>query len=237
MKSMTDKNPLMVWRDLSDKIEKDKVLDKDEIAWLTALYDEGILYIDTLIADLLEVVDNLPGSDRAMIIITSDNGEELFEHGGWGHGSSLYKEVMHVPLLIRFPQKRWGDYRVGTVVSNASIFNTILDEARVNLKIPKTAPTLSPEGMEVWMSGDGESHSFIIQLENLDSTRLVRPLKFEPSDLFWFNLKKGIVYAKVNIICDDHKGLWLDLSSDYDYVTFYGWLDGRKLSMEQVHLG
>ena len=44
--------------------------------------------------------------DRAYVVLTSDHGEELLEHGGWNHGNNLYDHQLHVPLLIRKPLAR-----------------------------------------------------------------------------------------------------------------------------------
>ncbi|HPJ72095.1 MAG TPA: sulfatase-like hydrolase/transferase, partial [bacterium] len=41
--------------------------------------------------------------DSTIVLITGDHGEELWEHGGFGHGHSLYNELLAVPLLIRVP--------------------------------------------------------------------------------------------------------------------------------------
>jgi arylsulfatase A-like enzyme len=44
--------------------------------------------------------DSLHRLSEAVVIVTSDHGEELWEHGGYEHGHSLYQEVIAVPLII-----------------------------------------------------------------------------------------------------------------------------------------
>jgi arylsulfatase A-like enzyme len=39
--------------------------------------------------------------DRSTIVLTADHGEEFREHGGWWHGTTLYEEAVHVPLIIK----------------------------------------------------------------------------------------------------------------------------------------
>ncbi len=41
--------------------------------------------------------------DDTLIVVTSDHGEEFRDHGGWGHGSTLYDEALHVPLIVKLP--------------------------------------------------------------------------------------------------------------------------------------
>ena len=48
-------------------------------------------------------IERSAGADGAIIVVTTDHGEEFHEHGRWGHGKSLYDEVVHVPLVMRGP--------------------------------------------------------------------------------------------------------------------------------------
>jgi len=43
--------------------------------------------------------------DRTILVVTADHGEEFGEHGQRGHGKTLYREVLHVPLVIRHPAR------------------------------------------------------------------------------------------------------------------------------------
>ncbi len=52
--------------------------------------------------------------DDMMIVVTADHGEELGEHGGFWHGTTLYDEQVHVPLFVKLP----GNERAGTHVSH-----------------------------------------------------------------------------------------------------------------------
>ena len=42
--------------------------------------------------------------DDTLIILTADHGEELYDHGGYAHGHALWEEVVHVPLIVKFPR-------------------------------------------------------------------------------------------------------------------------------------
>jgi len=65
--------------------------------------------------------------DGSLLVLTSDHGEEFSEHGwvGW-HGHSLYDELLHVPLVIKFPGGRWAGQRVDTQVRTLDLSPTIL---------------------------------------------------------------------------------------------------------------
>jgi len=64
-------------------------------------YDSEIAYADAAIGRLLDYVDtHLPST---IVVLAADHGEEFDEHGGRYHGSTLFEEQIHVPLLIRAP--------------------------------------------------------------------------------------------------------------------------------------
>ena len=60
-----------------------------------------------------------------MVVVTSDHGEELFDHGGWDHGFSLHEHQLHVPLMIRFPQGDLGGTRVRSLVRLVDLMPTL----------------------------------------------------------------------------------------------------------------
>lgn len=70
---------------------------------MVARYDGEVAYLDAIIGDLFEGLQARDQYDEALIILTSDHGEEFFEHGGWWHCQTLYEELIHVPLAIKFP--------------------------------------------------------------------------------------------------------------------------------------
>jgi len=72
-----------------------------DVAHLSALYDSEVHYVDRAIGQVLaslrpEVLAN------TLVVLTADHGEELFDHGGWKHGQTLYEEQIHVPLIWRW---------------------------------------------------------------------------------------------------------------------------------------
>jgi arylsulfatase A-like enzyme len=66
-------------------------------------YDAGIRQMDDELGRLLAFLDEKGMSDDTLFLLTSDHGEEFFEHGGVLHGQTQYQEVLHVPLLVRGP--------------------------------------------------------------------------------------------------------------------------------------
>lgn len=66
-------------------------------------YDSEISYVDKYINELLTYIWSSQLHENTVILITADHGEELGQHGGWGHGVKLYNEIIHVPLIMYIP--------------------------------------------------------------------------------------------------------------------------------------
>ena len=82
--------------------------DPSRAAHMRELYDGEIRFTDEHIAELEAKLRELGVWDDTMIVITADHGEEFHEHGGWWHGTTLYEEQIHVPLLVKWPKGKVG---------------------------------------------------------------------------------------------------------------------------------
>jgi len=67
---------------------------------LVALYDEEIRAVDAGVAALLDGLARRDLAQEALWIVLSDHGEAFGEHGGWFHGLTLHRELLHVPLIV-----------------------------------------------------------------------------------------------------------------------------------------
>ena len=90
-------------------------------------YDGAIAYVDFHINDLLEQLEERGKLDNTIVIITSDHGESFGEHGLLEHHNSLYREVIHVPLILWGPGYIPEGIRTNVPVSNKYLPATILD--------------------------------------------------------------------------------------------------------------
>jgi arylsulfatase A-like enzyme len=90
-------------------------------------YDDGVKYVDDFIGHLIEELKKRGRDKNTLLIITSDHGESLGEHHLLTHDRALYWELIHVPLLIRFPGQVPVGVRITTPVTNAALAATVLD--------------------------------------------------------------------------------------------------------------
>ncbi len=70
---------------------------------LEGLYRGNLAYNDAELAKLLEALAERYAPGEVLLVITSDHGEELFDHGGVLHGYTLYDEQLHIPLIFWWP--------------------------------------------------------------------------------------------------------------------------------------
>lgn len=103
-----------------------RVLSAPERQWLQVLYRAEVRYLDDNVGRLVGELKRLGLYDGALVIFSSDHGEEFWEHAAYGHGHSLYGEVLSVPLIVKLPEYR-DRGRVATRVATESITPTILD--------------------------------------------------------------------------------------------------------------
>lgn len=88
-----------------------------------ALYEGEIQYVDECIGEVLECIDDLRLTGSLLVCFTSDHGEEFWDHEEWGHGHSLYEELIHVPLILRGPNV--AARRIPTPVSAIHVLPTL----------------------------------------------------------------------------------------------------------------
>lgn len=126
-----------------------------ERAWIRQLYLAEIRWVDDAIGRLISELKRLGLYDNALILVVSDHGEEFWEHGTYGHGHTLYDELLHVPLLVKLPEigrispiGRIG--RMTTPVSTASLYQIVLDTCALPLPAGHPAApsllTIPPNG-------------------------------------------------------------------------------------------
>lgn len=78
-------------------------LDQRDRDHLEALYDAEISYHDQHFGSILDGLERRGLAEETMVIITSDHGEEFWDHGSVGHGHSVYEELLHIPMFVRIP--------------------------------------------------------------------------------------------------------------------------------------
>ena len=130
------------------------VPDLEERNWIKTLYNAEVKYVDEEIGKVISVLKRYHIYENALLILTGDHGEEFWEHNGYGHGHTLYDEVLGIPLLIKPPSSLNKPHReVSAFVSTQSLMPTILEYCRIPLDqyrftVPSLVPYINSENNE-----------------------------------------------------------------------------------------
>ena len=106
------------------------------------LYDDEILYLDSVLGRLWQVFQSKSLLDDTVIIITSDHGEHFGERGHYTHIMSLYNELLWVPLIAHFPRSLAMPAKDQRLVSLNDLYATILDLVDSPLPRPTSSYSL-----------------------------------------------------------------------------------------------
>ena len=153
-KYLTGKTPPERIKDSYPQLVQDmpsilKLTEPEEQDWVRELYRAEIRYVDDNLGRLWQILKDQDLYDETLIILTSDHGEELWEHDQFGHGHTLYNELIHVPLIIKPPGsvRSPEPLRISDKVSLLSLFPTILEMC--NIPCPAES-TLYPSISGYW---------------------------------------------------------------------------------------
>ncbi len=113
---------MMEWGSLNKQKlpQRYKVLARDA-------YDDCIAYLDEQLGILFETLQARGVLDKTLVVITSDHGEALGEHGLYTHGESLYRPEVRVPLLVMLPASHSTKAVVRETVSLRDLPATVVD--------------------------------------------------------------------------------------------------------------
>lgn len=115
--------------------------DKD---YLKSIYDEEVLYIDENVGKILKKLEDLNIMDNTLVIFASDHGEELWDHGEFGHGHTLYKELLDVPLILKYPKMLPQGKILENTISLIDLMPTILEIAGIKHDADLAGKSLIP---------------------------------------------------------------------------------------------
>lgn len=97
-----------------------------ELQHLVALYDGEIAATDAVVGQLMASLEAHGWLADTLIVLTADHGEEFFEHGAKGHRKTLFDEVLHVPLIFRWPGVVPAGGRLETIFDAVHLMPTML---------------------------------------------------------------------------------------------------------------
>ena len=99
-----------------------------EANWLRHGYLAAVSFADGLVGKILNKVSNLGLDDNTIVVIWSDHGFKLGDHGGWAKHSTVELDI-HIPMMIRAPGMKASGARTAALVETVDIYPTLIDLA------------------------------------------------------------------------------------------------------------
>lgn len=112
-------------------------LTDDDRLYVGRLYDAGVARADEAVGNFLEDLFDRVDPESCLVILVSDHGEELFDHGSLSHGRTLWDEQLRIPFIVQFPGPAHSA-RVDDSVSLLDVVPTVLDV--IGLAPPTATP-------------------------------------------------------------------------------------------------
>ena len=175
---------------LADANDGKLPLDARDVAHLRFEYQENLAYGDHQVGRLMDGLEALELLGRALVVVTSEHGEPFREHGELAHNTTVYEEMIHVPLVMRLPSQRALPARFSGVVELRSLFPTICEALGLASCPGALAPSLlarieqeeaRPGLARSWARGKrGSFAALVLQRHKL----ITRAQTFEPVALF-----------------------------------------------------
>lgn len=108
----------------------------DQRRWIRELYDGEVRYVDHHLGRFFKALKQMGIYDQSLIVVTSDHGEEFWEHGSYYHGHTLYNELLRVPLMIK-PTGKNNPERISRSAGLRHLMPTLLDYCGIRLEKQK----------------------------------------------------------------------------------------------------
>jgi arylsulfatase A-like enzyme len=170
------------------------------------LYDGEIGYLDEHLGRLLADLKRRGLYDRMLIVLTGDHGEEFHEHGGWWHGTTLYDEQIHVPLIMKPPAGSTRGRVVDELTTSLDITPTIIKTAGLAVPPAMQGHALPLDGEtpekrdSVFSEEDLEGN--VLQSVRTNSSKLItanpgNPRGLQPEELYEVKTDPGEQHSLV----------------------------------------
>jgi arylsulfatase A-like enzyme len=164
-------------------------LTDEERRYVSDLYDGGIAYTDGQLRALFDRLEQSGALERSIVIVTSDHGEQFWEHNSWRHGMNLYDHQLLVPLIVHLPPDL-AEKLGGRGVVEGSVVEQ-------QVRLVDLVPTLY-ELLEIPFEGHLDGRSLV---------PLLRGEELRPVDAFSENLNVKQKESK-SLRSDKYKYIW-----------------------------
>jgi arylsulfatase A-like enzyme len=179
-------------RKASEPADYREPLDRDR---LVGQYDGAIAYGDREFGRLLAGLRERGLYDRATIVFLADHGEEFLDHGAFGHGHTMFDELVRVPLVVKYAGRREAGRRVARQVQLLDVLPTVLKSQGVPLPpgiagrpLEASFDETGPERPAVFESKAETRAARVLYGARTSEVKYIRELSVSDTEL-WFDLR------------------------------------------------
>jgi arylsulfatase A-like enzyme len=175
-------------------------LNQKRLQFLIDKYDGNLLWADHIVQQIVEHFKEQGLYRNSILIISSDHGEAFWEHEKLLHNSTVYNEMIKIPLIIKFPHyKKSGKKVINAQVENIDIMPTVLeflqiDYSNLSFQGKSLIPLVFGEAQEV--KEYGFVRGFWPEMYSIYDSHYKYIRDFEKKELY--DLKND-VHEKVNL--------------------------------------
>jgi len=160
---------------------------------LIAQYDGEIAYGDREFGRFVAELKRRGLYDRALMVFMGDHGEEFLDHGQFTHGKTVFDELIHIPMIVKFPGRRDGGKRVRQQVQEVDVLPTVLQE--MGLPVP---PAIAGHPLQPVLAGGAPEPPAVSEISHrgyvahgMRTSRDKYVQRFSPEeDELYFDLKQ-----------------------------------------------
>ncbi|MBX3250350.1 MAG: sulfatase [Myxococcales bacterium] len=188
-----------------------------DVRRLEALHDGEITQHDVELGKFIQTLRENGLWENTALVIVSDHGEEFHEHGSWGHGHSVYEELLHVPFLFHGPGL--AARRVPTTVSTVDLSPTIVDMVGA-----PPMPGIAGRSLVPLMQGGVRPGVEFAAAEFLDERRIMYAGRWK------FFVRGNLTASMFDLERDPHEHNQLDVNAHPIAARYLRTLQGQYLA-------
>lgn len=123
----------------------DLTKDAGDVDWIVDRYDDLIRQVDYYVGEIKQKLKDLGVYDESMLVFTGDHGEAFGEKGIYGHSDVPYRELVHVPLIVKYPNNEHSGI-TNSPVGHVDLLPTLLN--RFGVDSPRTQGLELPHSLD-----------------------------------------------------------------------------------------
>jgi len=183
----------------------------DRVDGLLGMYAGEVAFSDDNVGVVIETLKELEIYDDCLVVISSDHGEEFYEHDKFTHGRDLYPEVLHVPLIMRYPGRIESGFEISTPVSLVDLAPTILDLAGIDASLNGEPAVHTGRSLVPLLNGDPFEEMPIFFERPLHFDQELKGVYYE--GLYYIGGSDAVLHPRLYDLSDD-PGAYFDISRD-----------------------